>query len=141
MKYKIVKKAEPGVSGGGTPKYYAFPHYSGEIDIFALSKKLAIRSTLTQIDCFAVLMGMTNLVAEELLEGNIVRLGTIGTFRISLSSEASQTVEDISATSIKKSRVLFRPSQVFRGNLSGLKFEKAKDVSANPIEDEVEPAA
>ena len=141
MNYKVIKRGEPGVSGGGTIKYYASPHYSGEIDLFNISKKLSSRSTVTRSDAVAVLSGFVDLIAEELKEGKIVKLGNLGSFRISISSKGEETVEEVSSASIKGSKVLFRPAPIFRENLSGLTFEKVKDVKANPDEDESPAAA
>ena len=132
MKYKIIKRGEPGVAGGGTLKYYATPHYSAEIDLFGLSKKLSIRSTITRIDAVAVTSGLVDLIAEELVEGRIVRLGNLGSFRISINSSGEDTAIKVTAGSIKKSRVLFRPGLLFKKNLRDLSFEKAEDLIVNP---------
>lgn len=141
MKYRIIKRGEPGVTGGGSPKFYASPHYSGEIDLFGISKKLSSRSTVTRGDVAAVLSGFVDLIAEELKEGKIVKLGNLGTFRISISSKGEDTIEEVSSASIKSSKVLFRPAGVFKDNLSGLSFEKVKDVKSTPDEDETAAAA
>jgi len=141
MKYKVIKRGEPGVTGGGTSKYYASPHYSGEINLFNISKKLSSRSTVTRSDAVAVLSGFVDLIAEELKEGKIVKLGNLGSFRISLSSKGEEKIEDVSSASIKGSKVLFRPAPIFKDNLGGITFEKAKDVKANPDEEEPSQAA
>ncbi len=140
MKYKIVKKAEPGVSGGGTPKYYAFPHYSGNMNLFELSQRLSAMSTVTRGDAEAVLSNLVDIIAEQLMEGKIVKLGHIGSFRISLSSEGKSSADEVTSSSIKKSKVLFRPNVVLQNNLARLSFQKVKDVSANPLDDEAAAA-
>ncbi|MEQ9231897.1 MAG: hypothetical protein RIF46_14540, partial [Cyclobacteriaceae bacterium] len=78
----------------------------------------------------------TKIVTEQLLEGKIVRLGTIGTFRISLSSSGEETPNEVNFNNIKGSRVYFKPDKYFEKNLLGLSFEKAKDVQVNPIVDD-----
>lgn len=135
MKYKIIKKGFPGVVGGGEQKYYASPVYTGQTNIRKLGEKLSARSTVTKTDSIAVLTGLVDLIADELKDGKIVRLGDLGSFRISINSNGEETADGVSSRSIKKSRVLFRPAQEFQNSLAGLTFEKVKDITANPEEE------
>lgn len=139
MKYKIVKRGQPGIAGGGGPvKYYASPHYSGEIDLYLMGQELAKRTTVARVDAEAVLSGFADLILEQLSDGKIVRLGNLGTFRISLNSKGEDASQDVTSNSIKKSKVLFRPAKRFQENMARLTFEKVKDVVANPFDDEVD---
>ena len=138
INYKIVKRGQPGVAGGGTQKYYASPLYSGDIDVLGIARKLSGKSTLTRTDIVAVISGLVDLVAEELADGKVVRLGNLGTFRISLSSRGEDTAEEVNSNSIRSSKVLFRPASFFEETLGTLKFEKAKDLIVNP--DDIPPA-
>ncbi len=141
MKYKIIKKGEPGVIGGGNQQFYASPYYSGEVDLYGLGQKLATRSTVARIDAEAVLSGFVNLISEELKEGKIVRLGNLGTFRISLNSRGEENASEVNGNSIQKTRVLSRPAKVFNKHLSGLDYEMVKDVVANPFTNETDTTA
>jgi len=38
IKYKTIKRGEPGVKGGGTPKYYAKPVVQGERNLEQLPR-------------------------------------------------------------------------------------------------------
>lgn len=138
MKYKVIKRGFPGAASGGPQKYYAIPVYSGEISLSQMGRKLSASSTVTKTDAVAVLSGLTDLIAEELKDGKIVRLGELGSFRISLNSNGEESVENVSSRSIKKARVLFKPGKEFADNLVGLSFEKAKQITANPDEEIVD---
>ncbi len=140
MKYKIVKRGEPGVAGGGTLRYYASPVYADSIDQEEISKKLSDGAAITESDIAAVIIRVVNMVTDQLQEGKIVHLGKLGIFRISLSSEGEETASDVTTDSIKSTRVLFRPSVAFSKKLRDLKFEKAKDIIVTPIEEEEDPA-
>lgn len=135
MKYKVIKKGQPGIIGGGDQKYYATPVYTGETNLRKLGSELSARSTVTKTDAIAVLTGLVDLIAEKLKNGDIVRLGDLGSFRISISSEGEDSAEQISNRSIKRSRVNFRPAQEFQNALSDLSFEKVRDITANPVEE------
>lgn len=136
MKYKIIKRGEPGVIGGGVTKYYASPHYTGEIDLYELGKELSERTTVSRVDAEAVLSGFADLISDRLSEGKIVRLGNFGAFRISINSRGEEASQDVTSRSIKKGRVLFRPAVRFQKQLDRLNFERVKDVIGNPYDDE-----
>ena len=134
MKYKVIKRGFPGVPGGGEQKYYASPVYSGETTIKELGDRLSAQSSMTKADAIAVITGLIGLIAFDLKDGKIVRLGDLGSFRISLSSNGEDTPELITSKSIKNSKILFRPAQDFQDSLVGLSFTKVKDITANPDE-------
>lgn len=136
MKYKVIKRGYPGVIGGGEQKYYATPVYTGETNLRNLGDELSARSTVTKTDAIAVLTGLVDLIAERLKNGDIVRLGDLGSFRISVSSSGEDTAEQVSSRSIRKNRVNFRPAQELQNALSDLSFEKVRDITANPVEEE-----
>lgn len=136
MKYKVIKKGLPGIIGGGDQKYYATPVYIGETNLRKLGGELFARSTVTKTDAIAVLTGLVDLIAEKLKNGGIVRLGDLGSFRISIGSEGEDFAEQVSNRSIKRSRVNFRPAQEFQYALSDLTFEKVRDFTTNPVEEE-----
>lgn len=125
MKFKAIQKAQPGVSGGGDKKYYANPVYTGEITLDQLTEKIEKISTVSGADIRAVLYALVDVIPSELANSQIVRVGDLGSFRISLSSEGKEKEEDITANSIKSSKILFTPGAKLRIMQNNLKFEKA----------------
>lgn len=125
MKFKAIQKAQPGVSGGGDKKYYANPVYTGEITLDQLTEKIEKISTVSGADIRAVLYALVDVIPAELANSQIVRVGDLGSFRISLSSEGKEKEEDITANSIKSSKILFTPGAKLRIMQNNLKFEKA----------------
>lgn len=134
MNYKVIRRGTPGVPGGGDQKYYASPIYSGDTTIKELGSRLSAQSAITKADAIAVVTGLIDLIAADLKDGKIVRLGDLGSFKISLSSNGEDTVEQVTSKSIKSSKVLFRPAKDFQDSLTGLTFTKVKDITANPEE-------
>ena len=63
---------------------------------------------------------------EHLANGQIVRLGDLGSVRVSFSSEGADKESDITANSITDARIIFTPSPRLKEMLKTLKFEKAK---------------
>lgn len=65
-----------------------------------------------------VLSDMCECLVEQLLNGNKIQLGELGTFGISISSSPAESLEKFSARNIKAVNILFAPGEDF-DNLIG----------------------
>ncbi len=124
ISYNIVSRGEPGVSGGGEQKFYASAVSTGDADIRDLTHKIEKISTMSGGDIRGVLYSLVDVIRDELADGNIVRLGELGYFRVSLSSEGHEAAEDVNADSITDTRILFTPGPMLDNMLENLEFEK-----------------
>ena len=124
IKYKILPRKNPQ-DLVAPEKFYATAVSNGETDMEALAEMIAYQSTLTDTDCYAVLRALERNIVQELSQGRIVRLGTLGNFQISLSAEGQNSPEEVSANNIIKSRILFRPGKKLRQLLTNLSYQKA----------------
>lgn len=124
--YNIVQRGEPGVPGGGEHKYYASANASGEIDIEEMSELIEMISTVSDIDVSGVLKSFVKLAPRELAKGKIVRLGELGSLRVSLSSSGHETEDEVSDKSITGTRIIFTPGPKLKEMLASLTFEKIK---------------
>jgi len=106
-------------------KYYAAAVSNGETDMEALAEMIAYQSTLTDTDCYAVLRSLEYNIINELKQGRIVKLGSLGNFQVSISSDGKETPEEVSAIDVTKSRILFRPGKKLRNLLGNLSYQKA----------------
>lgn len=102
--------------------YYPKVTKTGEIDLDEISEQISYSSSLTQADCYAVIISMVATVSRELEAGRIVRLGHLGAFQISVKGTASETPETVSPKNIKSASVIFRPGKKFKAMLKDLKF-------------------
>jgi predicted histone-like DNA-binding protein len=59
-----------------------------------------------------------------LSDGRIIRLGDLGSLRITLNSEGKNTAEEITANSVKKAGVIFTPGAKLQHMLKTAKFKK-----------------
>jgi predicted histone-like DNA-binding protein len=109
--YKVINKGQPGVPEGGTPKYYASINTSGEVDIDKLTRDIEKISTVSGADIRAVLYALVDVAIDELRDGKIVRLGDLGSLRMSLKSFGYDTPSEVNASAIKGTRVLFTPGK------------------------------
>jgi len=120
--YHVIQRGEPGVVGGGTQQYYAAAVSQGEATIDDLTHSIEKRTTMSGADIRGVLYALTEVIPEELADGNIVRLGDLGNFRVSISSEGHQLEEDVTPESITDARILFDPDEKFEVMLRNLEY-------------------
>ena len=106
-------------------KFYAAAISNGETDMESLAEMIAYQSTLTDTDCYAVLRSLEHNIINELKQGRIVKLGSLGNFQVSISSGGKVTPEEVTSTDVTKSRILFRPGKKLRNLLGNLNYLKA----------------
>lgn len=110
INFKVIERGEPGVVGGGTKKYYASPQMNGELDLDDLTKAIEKICTVSGADIRAVLYALVDVAVDNLGRGTIVRLGDLGSMRVSLKSTGEATAEDVKASSVKNAKVVFTPA-------------------------------
>ncbi|WP_461632529.1 HU family DNA-binding protein [Labilibaculum euxinus] len=125
IKFKVTEKGQPGVIGGGTKSFYATSIKSGDTGIEEITESIEKISTVSGADIRAVLYALIDTIPTMLADGKSVKLGEIGNFRISISSEGKEKMEDVNAGCIKKSKIIFTPGKKLKTTLSNLKFSKA----------------
>ena len=69
-----------------------------------------------------VLSDMCECLVEQLLNGNKIQLGELGTFGISISSEPTDSLDKFSAKNIKAVNILFTPGEDFENLVSRAEF-------------------
>lgn len=124
IKFRVTPRKNPQ-DMEAPEKYYAASIGNGQTDMEALAEMIAYQSTLTDTDCYAVLRSLEHNIINELKQGRIVKLGSLGNFQISISAKGQENEAAVSANDIVKSRILFRPGKKMRQLLSTLSFQKA----------------
>jgi len=124
VKFKVIERGQPGVAGGGEKKFYALPVMDGEFTLADLTKAIEKICTVSGADIRAVLYAMVDVAVDSLGRGTIVRLGDLGSLRISISSEGKATAEEVSASAIKSSSVIFTPGSRIKEMLATVKYQK-----------------
>lgn len=106
------------------PKFYAQAVSQGEVTLDQISAYIAQMSTVSKTDVYAVLMGLTEVIPQQLEDGRIVRLGNLGSFSVSLSSSPSDTIEAVTAANVEQLKLSFRPSQELKRKVEGFPVTK-----------------
>jgi len=114
-----MKKEEPA-------KYYPQIQHSGEVTLDEMSADIEENCTATSSDIQAVVDALRKRIIRHLKEGKIVRLGSLGSLRLSVSSAGAESEEKFSASMIKTARVIYVPGGTLQEMLKVLKFQLAK---------------
>ncbi len=123
IKIKAVSKINPQ-DLTLAPKFYAKIVPNGHTDLKRLSSLISKGSTVMRNDIYAVLIGLVDIIEDELSQGRTVGLGELGRMRLSVNSEGSVLEEDVSSTNIKKTKIIYRPGPDLLKKLKILEFEK-----------------
>ena len=121
--YSVVPRRNPSEKNT-PPKYYAQAQARGDVNIREMATRIQSTCTVTKADVYAVLVALEDVIVEALQNGEIVRLGELGTFQVSLSGKGAETSDDYDASLIKKARINFRPGLTLAGMLSSLSYSK-----------------
>ena len=127
--YSVVPRRNPSEKGT-PPKYYAQAQARGDVSLREMSERIQQTCTVHKSDVFAVLVALEDVITEALKNGEIVRLGDIGTLQIGISSKGALKEEDWEESLIKKARINFRPGTVLSNILGNLTFVKVKPKSS-----------
>ena len=125
VKYTVIGRPRPGETGSAK-KYYAAPVSNGEMTLEDLTERIEEICTAHGADVRAVVYAMVRVLSDALEDGKIVRLGDLGSMRVSFSSVGEDSEEKVSAHSIKGARTIFRPGKRLKKSLKKLKYKKAK---------------
>ena len=106
------------------PRYYGHVQANGDINTREMAERIQANCTVTKADVFAVLVALEDVIVDALRNGEIVRLGDLGTFQIGISSKGAMTEEEYEESLITKARINFRPGTALAGMLTSLTFKK-----------------
>ena len=131
IKYVIRAKKNPL---SRVVKYYPQIASTTPVTLAQIVKRIEKRSTVSSADVKAVLDALQYEVIEALQNGNSVRLGDLGSFRLSIKangSDSSAEARKTGANAIKAINVQFTKSTAMRDALSpsGVEFALQEDIS------------
>ena len=125
LTYSVVERKDPQnpeVAG----KFYAQAQARGEAGIRELSQRIQQSCTVTRADVMAVLIALEDVVSDSLANGEIVRLGELGSLQVSLKGKGSDTAEEYHDGLIEKGRIIFRGGETLANMLNTLKYQKVE---------------
>ena len=133
----VLRQVHPGKPKEGN-KTYPAAQYRQVLDLSAMAAHMTAHSSkYDKGDIMAVVTQLASCIREQLLLGNKVTLGDLGSFSVSLDSKAAPNAEEFSTSQIKRVLVRWSPSNT----LSGLEKEASFEyVSTRKAQDEARKA-
>ena len=126
IKFNVIQRGEPGVTGGGQKKWYATVKTDGEVSVDQLTKEIEKFSALSEADIHGVIIALENVIINQIVDGKIVRLDKLGSFYPSLSSSGANTEGEFSTNLIKGAKINYRPGKRINDALKTVNFTKVK---------------
>jgi predicted histone-like DNA-binding protein len=127
LKFRKVARKVIGGDEMGETRYYAMAKCTGIAGVDKICKLISARSAISSADVKAVFDSLAWVMDLELSSGNVVQLGELGNFRLSISSEGMENKKELNASKIRKARIIFSPGAVLRNTKQNVSFE-AMDV-------------
>ncbi len=115
MQYTAVKKRNPF---DDSVKWYAQAAPAAPVESEKIAREISDTNTVTDADIAAVLKSLQRVIANHLADGQSVRLGDLGSFRATITSEGQATEKAVTANTIKGVRVRFTPGAWLKKQLS-----------------------
>ncbi|GAB3827994.1 HU family DNA-binding protein [Hymenobacter jeollabukensis] len=112
IEYSLVQRGLPGTTTG-PKKWYASVRSRGVTTERGMADKISRSTSLSSSDVKAALESLLQEIPRELAEGQIVQLGDLGSFRVTLQSDGTDTESAFTAAQIRKIKVNFVPSALF----------------------------
>ena len=106
--------------------YYPCLISKGEETLESLSKIIASRSTISKADCYGVIMALTEAIGEALCEGKIIRIESLGTFKLGVIGSAAASAEPLGKSNIKGVKVLYKPSTNLKSKIKETNFKRIR---------------
>ncbi|MGB3849910.1 MAG: HU family DNA-binding protein [Tunicatimonas sp.] len=129
--FNVVSKHNPQ-QPKAAKKFYAVAQSTGEAGFRQMAKEIAEITTVSVPDAVAVLESLVMIIPRHIEKGEIIRLGELGSLRLTVNSEGSDTAEEVNASKIKKANYRFTPGDELQQTLKILKYARVKSAEPTP---------
>ena len=130
--FNVVSKHNP-LQPKSARKFYAVAQSTGEADFRDMAKEIAEITTVSVPDAVAVLESLVMIIPRHIEKGEIIRLGELGSLRLTINSEGSDTADAVSARNVKKANYRFTAGNELQQTLKILKYTRVKATEPSPV--------
>lgn len=133
VQYRLVlrKNMKKDPPAGEENLYYAQAKSTGTCTFDDLCEQIADSSTASSGDVKVVLDRLNKYMGKALLRGEIVQMGELGNFQLSVCSKGAATADGFSQSLIRKSNLLFRPGAILRNIVSSASYERLTEAKCD----------
>ncbi len=125
-KYEFIQRSNPQ-RPEEAKKWYACPISNKPLGVRAMASAATENTSTAPVEMESSLDLFGKFAIQQLQQGHTIRVGNLGTLRVTFKSEGVANINDFNVGSmIKDARIIFTPSKELRnGVLNGLSFENA----------------
>lgn len=127
MAVKFEFYQSPNSIGSNKKRYHARVVNQQHISSDQLAEEISNSSSLTEADVKAVLVALSERLAEHLKNGKRVHLDGIGYFQITLQCPETKNPKNTRAEDVTFKNVRFRADKILKGSLQGLKTKRSQE--------------
>ncbi len=121
--YILIRQKSPPVSKRkGEEIVYARSVSRRKIKTPELAERISKRNTLSEADLMAALYSESEVIIEELSNGNIVHLERLGSFRVVATTPALEKGKKPRSSDFRKRRIVFSPDPRLKETLKNISF-------------------
>ena len=103
-------------------KYYFTLARRQRLDFEKMCQLISERTTLNAYEVEFVLSVLQDVAIENLQLGRGIELGRLGCIEPSLSAKAVDNIDDVNLNTIKKTRLIYKPSKAIKAALKNMKY-------------------
>lgn len=133
IKFKAIARKSPVDK---SVSYYPTTETPEVRSLNLITEEISQNCTLTRADIVACLAALQQVIINHLKDGRSVRLGDLGSFRLSMRGKGATTADDVKSDSIKSIRVLFTPSgtlqSTFKVGATDISFQRVASIYDTP---------
>lgn len=120
--YRLVQRFTKPGDKTSEKKWYAIAKSTGMASMDELCLLIAARSTVSSADVKAVLDNLNFVIDFQLKSGRTVKVGELGSFRLSVSSKGVTNKEDFTPSMLKAPKIIFTPGASLRETRNNAHF-------------------
>ena len=125
INYFITKGINPRNPEEGT-KYQGRFRQKSRVDVDEIAKSISDQSSASPSDVEATIRTLFEVIAERASEGFIVRMGRLGSFRMTLKSSLVSEEKYFKKSMIRGANIIFNPGSLLQNALAGAEYKSNK---------------
>ena len=126
--FNTVQRGNP-LNAAAPKRWYPILKSTGLVKELAVAKFLSDETTLNPKEAEMAVYQLLKVVSNLLKEGHTVQLGPLGSFRLTATTQGSDTEAEADGTKIKKITVRFAESQELKNALQKVTFMAVEAMS------------
>lgn len=126
--YYIIQSRQNPRDPNEEPKFFLIARTIGSIELEQITEEISIASSLTRGDVENVIKSFLDTIPKYLKMGYSVKLGELGSLRLTIQSKGQENMEDATADKVTHIRVCFIPSPRLRKEISDVHVQLYPDL-------------